>query len=202
MGWDNVAEAIDLLGGVEVNVPVEMIIDLNGYIENTAQACGVEPQFVTEAGPQNLTGLQAVSYCRIRYTDVPGYSSGDFGRSERQREVLSALFQKAKGGSMLRLMNAARVIWPKIETSLSLNEVLGLIPVLKTMNLADTAGFPRSDGEVDHRMVGRAFGASVVYSSDTLSDVSWIYEYLFDLPGYQPSAQAQQYAAVVASEVS
>ncbi|MBQ1331529.1 MAG: hypothetical protein IIY36_01245, partial [Lachnospiraceae bacterium] len=66
----------------------------------------------------------------------------------------------------------------------------------------NTAGFPRSDGEVDHRMVGRPFGASVVYSSDTLSDVSWIYEYLFDLPGYQPSAQAQQYAAVVASEVS
>ena len=201
MGWDNVSEAIDLLGGVEVNVPVEMIIDLNGYIENTAQACGVEPEYVTEPGLQNLTGIQAVSYCRIRYTDVPGYSSGDFGRSERQREVLSALFQKAKSGSPLRMINVARTIWPKIQTSLSLNETIALVPILRTMNLADTAGFPRSDEEVDHRGVGRAFGASVVYSTDTLSDVSWIYEYLFDLPGYEPSAQAREYAAVVASEV-
>ena len=46
---------------------------------------------VTQPGLQTLNGLQAMSYCRIRYTE-----GSDYKRTERQRTVLEKILEKAK----------------------------------------------------------------------------------------------------------
>ena len=93
-------EAVDALGGVEIDVREEEISHLNNYQismvgnsedgKNFTATAGVDYTPVTEPGLQTLNGLQATAYCRIRYI------GDDFERTQRQRDVLVAMMEKAK----------------------------------------------------------------------------------------------------------
>ncbi|MFN8460124.1 MAG: LCP family protein, partial [Anaerolineae bacterium] len=74
---------VDALGGIEIDVP-KAIVDENyptfdyGVITITIPA-----------GPQHMDGAAALIYARTRHTD------SDFGRGQRQQQVLRALLVKA-----------------------------------------------------------------------------------------------------------
>ena len=90
--FKSVAEAIDILGGVEIDIESQAEMDyLNDYISYTSEYVGGSDETVDHLGKQTLNGVQAVSYARIRYT-----TGGDFKRAERQRRVLNELIKKAK----------------------------------------------------------------------------------------------------------
>ena len=76
-----VADVVDAIGGVEIDVQQDEIQWLNGYQTEGSQVTGKEIVEVTQAGPQTLNGLQTLSYCRIRYT-----TGDDYKRTERQRD--------------------------------------------------------------------------------------------------------------------
>lgn len=86
---------IDKLGGVEINITPQELQYINGYISNIDKENGTTTEPITSAGTQLLNGTQASAYCRIRYTE-----GRDFKRTERQRDVLSALFNKFKNISI------------------------------------------------------------------------------------------------------
>ena len=86
-----VSEVVDLLGGVEIDVDEYEIEHLNNYTVETSKVTGKKTNKLTSTGVQKLDGVQATSYCRIRYT-----AGDDFKRTERQREVLEAIARKAK----------------------------------------------------------------------------------------------------------
>lgn len=82
--FKSVAEAIDILGGVEIDIESQAEMDyLNDYISYTSEYVGGSDEMIDHLGKQTLNGVQAVSYARIRYT-----AGGDFKRAERQRRVL------------------------------------------------------------------------------------------------------------------
>ena len=81
-----IADAIDLLGGVEIDVTEEEIPYLNQYLLETAESAGKESYYLNEAGLQTLDGVQATTYARIRST-----AGGDFTRTERQRLVIEKI---------------------------------------------------------------------------------------------------------------
>ncbi len=85
------AEIIDRLNGVELEVDEEEVKTINGSINEIAGIKGVTPENITVPGTYNLNGIQAVAYSRIRST-----AGGDFKRTERQREVLLKLAEKSK----------------------------------------------------------------------------------------------------------
>ncbi len=60
-------------------------------MQGTAKVENKVIQEVQNPGLQNLNGMQAVAYARIRYT-----SGGDYERTERQRTVLTAIMNKIK----------------------------------------------------------------------------------------------------------
>ncbi|MGO2083682.1 LCP family glycopolymer transferase [Vagococcus sp.] len=68
-------ELVDAVGGVEVNSKFEFKQD--GY--------------TFKKGLQKLNGKEALAYTRMRYEDP----NGDYGRQDRQREVVSAIADKA-----------------------------------------------------------------------------------------------------------
>ncbi len=93
VGFKALVDTIDDLGGIQVDITEEEIHFLNDYQIGTAEAIGIKQGDivnVTAAGPQTLNGLQATSYCRIRYT-----KGDDFKRAERQRTVLTQVAEKA-----------------------------------------------------------------------------------------------------------
>lgn len=108
------AKMIDALGGVNMNVKAEEIPYLNNYLKEISIIENIPPVNVTNPGMQNLTGKQAVAYTRIR-----AVGRGDYERTERQRNVLVALFNKLQGAGPAIYPVFMTQILPNMETSMS-----------------------------------------------------------------------------------
>jgi len=115
------AKMIDALGGVDVNVKTEEIPYLNNYLQEISGIDNIPPVPVKEPGIQLLSGKQAVAYTRIR-----AVGRGDFERTERQRNVLAALFSKMQGGGPAMLPVLMTQILPYLETSMSSMELFSI----------------------------------------------------------------------------
>ena len=96
-------DIVDKIGGVDINVNKDEISLLN----------------ITKPGLQHLNGTQALAYARIRHV-----GNNDFERTERQRTVLTALFDKAKSQGISKVAALAAVVIPYIETNISKSEMM------------------------------------------------------------------------------
>ena len=114
-----VADVVDAIGGVEIDVQQDEIKWLNGYQTEGSQVTGKEIVEVTQAGPQTLNGLQTLSYCRIRYT-----TGDDYKRTERQRTVLNKILEKVKTMPVTTLVGIVNDMFDHISTSLTLPEII------------------------------------------------------------------------------
>lgn len=113
-----VIKGIDALGGVDVQVPFD-IYDPT-YPD---MYYGYDPLFIP-AGLQHLDGEMALKYARTRHAD------NDFGRAQRQQQVLLAARQKALGLGVSGLIARAPVLYQQLEegirTDLSLEQIARL----------------------------------------------------------------------------
>lgn len=110
---------IDTVGGVEIPVRSDEIKYINIYMQETAKIQGKSVQEVQKSGLQNLNGMQAVAYARIRYT-----SGGDYERTERQRIVLTAIMNKVKKLGPTEFPKVVSALLPNVESSFSSTEIM------------------------------------------------------------------------------
>lgn len=134
-----VKDLVDEVGGVEINITSEELKYINDYIKNVNKVTHSKSKNITKAGTQTLDGVQAVAYCRIRYT-----TGWDYKRTERMRTVLEKVVQKAKNMSVSELNRLADTMLPKIKTNIKANEILGLIPTALKFNITNSFGWPYS----------------------------------------------------------
>lgn len=173
-------DMIDDVGGVEIDIMDEEIHFLNDYQIGTAEAIGI-PQSeiinVANSGMQTLNGLQATSYCRIRYT-----KGDDFKRAERQRMVLTQVAEKAKNSDVSTLNDIIDDILPKVRTSFSKAELVEYASRAANYSIGESSGFPfeRVTGNM-----GKA-GSSVV-ADDFSANVIEFHRFLFGDSEYSPS---------------
>jgi LCP family protein required for cell wall assembly len=106
--FEGFKKIINMLGGVEM--------EIKSYELPTMETVGIY-----EPGVYNLNGEQALAYSRIRKQ-----GNGDYERTDRQRRVLEALFQKTKGGGIIKFPGLVSSLAPYIETSLETDEMLNL----------------------------------------------------------------------------
>ena len=76
---------------------------------------------ISEGGKYNLKGSQAPEYARIRYID------SDFARTQRQRNVLTAVINKLKTQSVSELLKTMDVLLPLLTTNIPKSEITSLI---------------------------------------------------------------------------
>ncbi len=134
-----VKDLVDEVGGVEINITSEELKYINNYIENVNKVTHSKSKSITKAGTQTLDGVQAVAYCRIRYT-----TGWDYKRTERMRTVLEKVVEKAKKMSVGELNKLADTMLPKIRTNIKPNEILSLIPTAMRFNITKSFGWPYS----------------------------------------------------------
>lgn len=192
VGWAGVADTIDALGGVDIDVDEAEITHLNNYQVETSKSLGYDSfTRVTKTGMQTLNGIQAVSYCRIRYT-----AGDDFKRAERQQEVIQAILSKAKSGNISALNKAANTIFEEISTSLTLTECMDLLADVASYSIGATGGFPNEQ----YRTTGSVGAASCVITTNLTEDVVQLHQFLFgDTTGYTPSSQVETISGQVHS---
>jgi len=116
---ERLPKIIDALGGVEIEITEEELQYINGYIDHINKNNGTETEHITSAGLRLLDGTQASAYSRIRYT-----AGRDFKRTERQRDVLNALFVKFKDISFTELPALINEILPLVTTNLTNTEII------------------------------------------------------------------------------
>jgi len=120
---------IDQVGGVEINVKEDEIKYINSYMKETAKLFGGEYREVKTAGLQTLNGRQALGYSRIRYV-----GHGDYERTERQRRVLTEVFNKVKNQSIPKKIGLINNMLPYIETNLSRSQIINLVTMFSNLD--------------------------------------------------------------------
>ena len=122
------ASIIDAMGGVEVPVTEAEVFRINIGVEEHCKKIGLNPDSykISKSGTQRLNGIQAVSYFRIRYVANASGTNNDYGRTDRQRYVLSQLFKGVASKSKTEYITLIKALSPYCETSLSYTEILGL----------------------------------------------------------------------------
>ena len=179
VNFDAVAEAINQLGGVTINVTQDELQYINSYVKGTSNNTGIQSEQVTKAGTQTLNGVQAVAYARIRYT-----SGGDYKRAERMRTVVEAMFNKLKTKSLGEINSFADNILPKIYTNISANEIIAMVPDLLNYKITESIGWPY---ETKGITLDRWYGIPVTLESN----VTKMHQELFGETNYVPTQTVQ-----------
>lgn len=107
--FDSFRQVIDVLGGVNVDVPQYVANYLSGSKGTFPSGDNVL-----------LNGDQALRFSRIRKSDA----NGDVSRVQRQRQVISALINKCKGASLSQINDVADVILANVRTNIGKKEIL------------------------------------------------------------------------------
>lgn len=164
------ADVVDLLGGIEIDVTEPEAKMLNKYVEETAKASKKKAHKLDGAGTYNLDGPQAVTYARLRKLE-----GGDYKRTERQRLVIDKIFKKAKTMDLKTLDKIVDTVFPQVSTSFSLKEIAQLASAGLTYELKDSTGFPFDKNDsVRYQSAG-----SVVVALGLAENVRDLHEFLF-----------------------
>ena len=115
--WTDVGEIIDALGGVDIE------IDQNEYLAIRSILLGKDPNMPDGPGLVHMTGRIALAYMRTRSTG----SGGDFVRTERQRKVVSQLFDKCRDLSLMELVGLYNSVSSGMKMSLSAMDILSVL---------------------------------------------------------------------------
>lgn len=186
IGFAGLIDVIDSLGGVEMDIMKEEISHLNNYQYCIAENLKRDYTPVNNTGLQVLDGMQATGYCRIRYT-----KGDDFRRTERQRNVLKAIMEKARNASVSQLVEIANNVFEEVYTSFGLTEITELLGEAAEYKVVADDGFPREN----MRWTGNIGSPGDCIVPNNLADnVSWLHEFLFDESGYMPSSEVQNYS--------
>lgn len=115
---------VDSVGGVDLELTTEELEYVNGYLVEynmlTDRPQGTDNMDTQAAGMVHLNGPQALAYCRNRYIGT------DFGRTERQRKVLTEVIKKIPGALVTNGSQLFDTLLPNLTTNLTKNECISL----------------------------------------------------------------------------
>jgi LCP family protein required for cell wall assembly len=130
IGLAGLVHVIDAIGGIDVVTGAPVMDDY--YPHDIGRGNPYEYlRVAVMAGPQHLNGTNALQYVRSRHNDL----QSDFGRSQRQQQVLLALRAKAAEVTAADVPGLAAAMKGQIKTSMSLSRIAALLPVAGSLDL-------------------------------------------------------------------
>lgn len=113
INMESFKDTVDAVGGVEVNNTLNFSYEGYDFTKGTI----------------NLDGKKALAYTRMRYDDP----RGDFGRQERQRQVIEAVIKKgANVSSITKFGDMFGVVRDNVKTNLTFDEMWDIQANYKT----------------------------------------------------------------------
>ena len=170
VNFDAVKEIVDDIGGISMNITQEEVSHISG---------------ITKAGTYTLTGEQALAYARIRYA-----TGGDYKRTERMRDVLTAVVDKVKTFSISKLNQFIDKVLPKVYTNITASDVFSMIPSLTSIKITDSIGWPYDTKGIT---LDRWYGVPVTLESN----VTRLHKEVFGESDYVPSDTVKQISAEI-----
>lgn len=152
-------DVIDALGGVEIE-----ITRAEAQVINQSESVdygSVRGEKIADGGLVTLTGGQALAYARIRKLD------NDFGRTQRQRNVLIAVLDKVKTMSLTEQLSFVKECLACVSTNLGLGDIvtLGMTVLLNGAEDVKQLGLP-SEGHYQYKTQDGM--STIVFDADAL----------------------------------
>ncbi|MCR4690349.1 MAG: LCP family protein [Lachnospiraceae bacterium] len=151
------AALVEAVGGVDIDVTSEEVEWINAYLNeyNMLEGRDITTDYLDTSlsGNVHLNGPQALAYCRNRYIGT------DFGRTERQRKVLSAIMGKVPAAMATNPNGLIDGIFPYLTTNLTQGEVsklttkMGAAATYETVQLTVPADGTWSNSKIDGKAV-------------------------------------------------
>lgn len=114
LNFDGLVDLVDAVGGITVDSPLSFTVQDSEENMNAIEI---------EEGLQDLNGEQALGYARMRKQDP----RGDFGRQERQRQVIETLIDELMSfGSIANLTPILNAIRPNLQTNMSGQQIMAV----------------------------------------------------------------------------
>lgn len=190
VNFEALIRIVDAMGGVDLEITEDELYWLNEYLRDTGLNTGRTYTTVPNSGMVHLDGIQATAYCRIRYAD----GTLDYGRAERQRKIISLIFEKAKKMNITQLTNAINGVLDNVVTSVPASEILSMVPSVFDFSLVDQTGFPfEKFGSM--KKVPEINIADPVFAMTLESNVSELHKYLFGVDNYEPTSRIKDISA-------
>lgn len=185
VNFNALSDVIDTLGGLEIELTDEEAVHMNNYCVETSKVTGKSYEPVEGGGLKQLNGVQATSYCRIRYT-----KGDDFRRTERQRLVIQKVVEKLQSSNLATINKIADDVFEEVGTNFTLPEILSYAKDFKKYKLGETTGFPFNvtTGTLS------GIGSSIIPTS-YVNDVQQLHQFFFGDDGYTPSETVQNIGA-------
>jgi len=173
VNFDAVKDIIDNIGGISMNITSEEVSHIPG---------------ISKAGTYNLTGEQALAYARIRHA-----TGGDYKRTERMRDVLTAVANKVKTFNVSQLNKFIDFVLPKIYTNITAADIFSLMPSATSFKITDSIGWPY---ETKGITLDRWYGVPITLESN----VTRLHQEVFEESDYTPSDTVKQISDSIAQK--
>ncbi len=184
--WKAVADAINVLGGIDLEITDQEFAYINSFITETVNSTGVGSVHLEHSGMNHLDGVQAVAYARLRLMDT------DFNRTERQRKVMGLAMEKAKNADFNTLRVLVGTVFPQISTSIGVDDLMVMAKDVKKYYIGQTTGFPFSHTEM------KIEKRDCVIPTTLESNVIQLHEFLYDDTQFVPSGVVKNISAHIA----
>lgn len=189
--WKAVADGIELLGGIDLDISKAEYKYMNAFVHETCIATGIDAKnpaahYIKSAGMQHLDGVQAVAYGRLRLMD------SDFQRVDRQKEVIMLCLQKAKTLDIPTLRMILEAVLPQIAYEFDMNEMVSLLRIIRNVTIVESTSCPETSNVVTMDM-GNS-GACVV-PINLEKAVIKLHKILFNEEDYTVSTAVKRYSA-------
>ena len=120
--FDQFVSVVDTIGGIDVNVPVDVI----------------DPKYTgadIKAGQQTINGEQALQLCRARHA-YDKYGDGDVYRAANQRMVIGTILKKILQSDIGTITNSVNTLSSSVTTDLSVTDILTLATQFQGFDMA------------------------------------------------------------------
>lgn len=193
-----VADTVQILGGIDIELSREEIELLNGLNNETSRVTGYDYNLLPVPSEEDLPsgqyqmthldGPQALSYARIRHT-----AGNDFRRTARQRVLIQKILDKMKSASASQLDEVLNKVLPQVETNISKTKILSMVKPLLSYTIEDSTGFPFDHYEDDNSHTGIMCVVPVTLESNAVK----LHQFLFPDQEYVPSGTVKEYSQTI-----
>ena len=126
--FEGFIEALTVIGNLEIELSAEEADYIN---VNSWEDAGIDnSSWTLHEGMNDMTPEQVLAYSRVRYI-----GNSDWGRTDRQRNVLMTAFKKLQKSDLGTLVRVANQLFPCLTTDLTIAEILTFVKTIYTNNI-------------------------------------------------------------------
>ena len=188
--FNAVVECVDELGGIELTITDEEAHLMTGYMEEINKLTGHNSKVPSKGGTYTLDGVQATAYARIRYT-----AGDDYKRTQRQRDVITAMANKAKKADLATINNVIDKLFDDISTNFTNADLIALAAQVFDYEITGSVGFPFLKNTITLGSKG-----SVVAPCTLETNVIELHKFLYGNEDYEPSSTVRANSMKIESD--